>query len=264
MKKILLIVLILVLFMPVVLASVDINIKTLTNHKISVFIREPGSLASIESHSFKQTGTEGELVITSSVSKSKIDMLVNLHKDGVKILGETFEDVSTSEPININFIPDEIELTTGVVEGEIIEEEPEVIEEEVVEEAIVEEETEVVEEPKENKGLLTGAVVGKVKDISTSKTTYYIIGGIFIIGVFVIFIVRKKIRKKSGFKITKLNNRDSLSDKNYEQKLEDAEKKLDEAREELDFLKNRKSKLQEAREKFKKDQEELKRLERDY
>ncbi len=269
MKKELVVILVLILFSFQLVSALDINIKTLSGHKYDYRIVEAGKLKSLESKANQDTGT-GEISFDCDIEVMEIDLFLTLKKDGTRIINnKKFEGVSTEAGIiNINLIPGEIELITGIVEEIVLEEN---ITEEVVNESEVEikeeNENEIVEEEiQEDEGLLTGAVIGKIKNLSNSKTIYYIIEGVFIIGVFIliVFIIRKKIKKERNFKVTKLSDRGSLKDEDYEQKLENAERKINEAKEELDFLRDRKRKLGEAREKFKKDQEELKKLEGDY
>jgi len=158
------------------------------------------------------------------------------------------------------------EPSIKVYSGEVEEKTEEIIEPEVKNDSeknedVAENNKEIIEE--ESNSGITGKIIGG-KSIIKSPITYYVFGGILIL-VVVIFILRKKIKKPSDFKITKLSKLKENKEKieNKDEELEDAEKKLDEAKEELDEIKNRKSKLQEAREKMEKDKEELSRLEED-
>jgi len=273
-KRLISFVFLLLLVVPLVFASIDINIKTLPKHRVSVIIRDVGKLTSLDSH-HKDTGT-GEFTINSDVDKSKIDLIVTLKKDGKNLLNEKFEEVSTSEVININLIPGEVKLTTGILEPEVNESEEEteeVVEEnvseegsEVVEEEVVEENVEnteiVEEEQKKESGKILGAIIGSGKSMATSKITYYIIGGILVVGVlfFVVAVARKKIGSKDEkFKVVKLGEAQE-SNLDYDSKLENAEKKIKEAKEELDELKGKRDKLKDLRERYERDKEELKNL----
>ena len=261
-KEGIILVLFLIILMPLAL-SLDINIKTMSNHKIDLILREAGKLISKDSFVNKDTG-EGEVLLTSSADISEVDLIVNLKKDGKIILNKKFESITTNNPININFYPDgeigivddfekEKEINT-IPEEEITENPAENLSEKVVEE----ESAESIKKENIGESKILGALISNTKDVFVSKTTYYIIGGIFILGVlvFIVFIARKKISNRGdNFKVRK------LSDSGYDQRLLNAEKNLDSARKELDDLKNREKRLMEARERFKRDEEELKKIE---
>lgn len=115
---------------------------------------------------------------------------------------------------------------------------------------------------------ITGAAIGRVKSIATSKITYYIIGGIFILGVlvFVVFVLNKKLNGKGtyiSFRIKEGKTEDSIGKQIHDKRLIAAEIKLEEAKKELDEIKNRKSKLDEVRMRFEQDKKELERLEQE-
>ena len=244
--KIICVVFLALLFMPVVFAF-DLNIKTLPEHRISVIVREAGKLVSLDSF-HKDTGT-GEISFSSSVSKSELDLLVTLRKDGKNILNEKFESVALGD-ININFFPDDFGIVESfeVVEEEVIEE---VVEEEVIEEVV--EEPEVVEEIPESKPGITGNTISNLRGVFNSNIFYYIVGGLFVIGV-LFFLILGSRKKIGNIKIKKIGE-------DYDVKLNNAEQKLIEAKNELDELKNRRSKLREAQERLKRDRMELRKLE---
>tara|TARA_Y100000310_G_scaffold330452_1_gene402103 strand:- start:5317 stop:6084 length:768 start_codon:yes stop_codon:yes gene_type:complete len=254
--------------MPMVVAiDTQINIKTLSNHRVSVTVREAENFRSNLGSFHKDTG-EGDLTITTSVSVDKIDLVLQLKKDGVNILSEKATNISVGFPVYINLIPGEFswsdenpnvepevneteETNETEVEEEVVEEEPEISEEEI-------------EEEKES-GKITGFVVDGTKNIVTSKITYYTIGAIFGLAIlfFIVVYSKKKLKNKKGsyidFKVKDDDKEKSV--KNAE--LEDAEKKLNEAKRELDDIKNRKSKLQEAKENFEKAKKELDKAEKE-
>ncbi len=272
------------LILPSVLADASISIKTLPDHRVSVIVRNAGSLSTIDSL-HKETGpgtaVNPDYVIvdyTPKISNTEVDLLVTLKKDGVEILKEKYYEVSTSDFININLLPgetglvdsfdepveeevveevtedeeasDEVEETTGEVE-----ETSEAAEEEVVEE-VVEESNEAEEESSEVTAGITGNAVQNVKDVFSSKTPYYILGaivGIFAL-VFIIQVGRKKLENGGSYKVVKWGGSE-------DRRLADAERKLAEAKKELDQINARKKKLAQAKERFQKDREELRKLE---
>lgn len=261
MKKIGVCILALLILMPLIVA-VEINIKTLPEHRLYIRVQEAGNLNSNPDSKIIPDTETGEVSYNSGVGYSNIDIYLKLSKDGEEKFNKWFREFSTSAPININFMSED---EAGIVDSfeeeeeaeEESEEETEENETEVGEEVVEEEPEEVVEEVQESGPGITGAAISGIKGVFASKTTYYIIGGIFIIGVlfFIVFIAKKKLGSK-GIK--------NFSVRDYDRRLSDAERKLDSAKKELDDLKDRKRRLEEARERFRKDQEELKRMERDY
>jgi len=288
MKRILVISVLILLVMPLVLSSTDIVIKTLPNHKVDVIVRESGKLSNLESFINKDSGT-GELTITTSADKDKLDLLVSLKKDVKKILNEKFEGVSSNDQININLIPGSVSYSEGIPEQEVndtaeeiaeevVEEIAEAVAEEVVEEIAEAAAEEVVEESagevaeEKQSGKISGAIVGAGKAVVFSKITYFIIAGMFIL-FFIILIAKKKLHSKKGayvdFKIK--DKKDEIEDKTdqiddkieeHDEKLLAVENKIKEAKQELDQIRDRKKKLQEARERFERNRAELERLER--
>jgi len=117
-------------------------------------------------------------------------------------------------------------------------------------------------------GKITGNVIAGVKAAFASNTTYYIVGGVFILGVlaFVIFLIGKKSGShneksdKSNYRVTKLS--EIRSGRDYDKTFQDAERKIEEAKRELDELKSKKSKIEEAKRRLEQDKRDLARLER--
>ena len=83
-KRVCLFVFLMLILIPVVFASIDINIKTLPEHKVEVFVRNVGKFVNLDS-SYKNTG-DGNVVINIELTKSQVDLLVTLKKNGTKIL----------------------------------------------------------------------------------------------------------------------------------------------------------------------------------
>ncbi len=249
--------------MPLVLGTANINIRTMPDSKISVFIRDVGSPTTIES--FHKDTENGNISITSNVVQSKIDLLVILKKDGVKMINQNFEELSTLEPINIQFIPGDIKL--GFEEKK---EETNKTEEKInaTESETKKVEQEIVEEENESSKGITGVVVeeeikgeGKEEDYNffKSKIFYYIlIGiGIFILLLIIFFVLRMIFGVKRGYKVVKF-------DTSYKDEIEEAERRIEKARRELDDLKRKKDRIGNLKERLKRDEEELKKLEERY
>ncbi|MEK6872883.1 MAG: hypothetical protein AABW90_02640 [Nanoarchaeota archaeon] len=256
------VILVTMLVMPLFLA-LDISIKTLPNHKISIIIRAAEQLSSLDSY-HQETG-DGNVFISSEVSEDPVDLLVTLKKDDINILNKKFEGVSTAKLININFVPGE---EIGIVAKEEKNETPAKITESnasVQTSNDTERTTNQTSETNESvegveKPGVTSKAIENIKNIATSKTTYYIIAGIVAIAIlfFAVRFARDRFSPEN-FRVTKLSSISS-----HDKRLEDAERKLDSAKKELDEIKDRKKRLQEAKERFRRDQKELEGLEKHY
>ena len=267
MKKILICLFFIILVMPLFLA-LDINIKTLPNHKISVIIRASEQLSSLDSY-HQDTG-DGNVLISSEVSEDPVDLLLSLKKDNVNILNKKFEGVSTAKLININFIPgEEIGIITKEKnETQVVGTENNVSIQRINDTEEIIEQTNETKEPvsingsveEVEKSKITSKAIENIKDMMNSKVIYYIITGIAVIVIlfFVVRFARNRFPNES-FRVTKLSSISS-----HDRRLEDAERKLDAAKRELDEIKDRKKKLQEAKERFRKDQKELAGLEKSF
>jgi len=260
------------LLMVSMVLAIDTKITIKTKADRDIVISVLGDNDNLIKEFKNETDSDGKYVVELSTSELLVDIVVIVRKNGKFEYGgpQRYDNQKTANPIVIDLeqviVEKVVENTTEEV-GEIIEPVDEIVKNttemavdatvSVVDSAPeVPEETNVIEEKEPRK--ITGMIVEGGKSIINSKITYYIIGGLFIIGIlfFLIFTARKKLDKKKLFKKDFSKNMNDLS-------IEDAEKKLDEAKKELDEIKNRKRKLAEAREKFKRDQEELRKLESD-
>lgn len=239
---------IILMILPMVLA-VEINVKTLSGQTVTVFLREPGAFDVLDFHQGK--AIDGVVTFTSDFTKDLVDLQVNVGQNGNSIIIFKRPGIDATGVIEL-YLPSEQGATVTTVP--FVEEVEEIVEEVVEEEVeeIVEEEVEEVA----NSAITVNAVSG-IKDIFTSKKSYYIVGMILALFAiaFIIQIGRNKIGSKDSFRVVKFNNTGDDS------RLEDAEKKLAEAKEELDDIRDRKKKLAEAKARFQKDKEELSRLE---
>jgi len=294
-RKIGLVILLVLLVVPLVFAlDTEITVKTKPNYQVTIRVLDIRPLEdrpleergkqTLEGGGFLNvdSGDSGELSVTfSSDTVNEIDISVMQRKndilmkflDGspVKVFNNDGEHIKTGWSINIDLTVNPPVFSSKEPETNITEEGE--AEEEENETIVEESEEEIVEKEKED-GKITGAVVDAGKTIFTSKTFYYIIGGVFILGVlfFIVFMAKKKLKGKKGHYVDFKIKRDKDDDKKeeldekietHDKRLEDAEKKLEEAKEELDDIKSRKSKLQEARERFERDKKELEKLEED-
>jgi len=249
-------------------ADTLINVHTEPNAEVTIKVLSFDYKQEYE-HFKKNSDSEGFVSVIFTEDQGKISVYVQVRKDGKIIDSGRFDDYITGNPVNIN-MNDAVETPEPVVE-----ETPEEIPEETIPEETIEppiEETpEVLPDPPEEQetnvasSKLTGAAISSIKSLTTSKTTYYVIGGVFVIAVFffITLIMRKKLDKKENIKITKLSDKDKQYSDKDDSVIAEAERKIEEAKKEIEEIKNRKGRIKEAQEKLKRDQEELRRLQGD-
>ncbi len=235
---------IVLMVLPMVLA-VEIDVKTLSGQTVTVFLREPGAFDVLDFH--QGEAVDGKVTFTSDFTKDLVDLQVNVGRNGDNLIVIKRPGIDATGTIDL-YLPSEdgARVTVTPFVEEVVEEE--VVEEEVVEEEVVEEEVEEVAN-----SAITVNAVSSLKNILSSKSSYYVVGVILALFAiaFIIQVGRNKIGK-GDFKVVKYGD---------DSRLEDAERKLTEAKEELDDIKNRKKKLAEAKARFKRDKEELSKLE---
>lgn len=108
MKKVLVLGIFVFLFVVPLILSLEINIKTLQEHRIVIIIREAGEPTTLES--FHLGTGDGEINIISSVTVPRVDILVVLKKNETIVLNEKFEDIQNCGNITINLIPESVWL----------------------------------------------------------------------------------------------------------------------------------------------------------
>ena len=228
---------IVLMILPMVLA-VEIDVKTLSGQTVTVFLREPGAFDVLDFH--QGTAVDGKVIFTSDFTKDLVDLQVNVGKNGDSLIVFKRQGVDATGTIDL-YLPSEdgAKVTVTPFVEEVVEEEVEEVVEEEVEEVA--------------NSAITVNAVSSIKNILSSKSSYYVVGVILALFAiaFIIQVGRNKIGK-GDFKVVKYGD---------DSRLEDAEKKLNEAKKELDDIKNRKKKLAEAKARFKRDKEELSRLE---
>ena len=250
-------------------ADTYITVKTEPNADVAIRVQDVDYKKEYENFQ-KISDADGRATAIFSQDIGKISLYIQVKKDGKIIDSGKFDDDNyiTGNPININMKEEPVvesveetinETTSANTTEELIPEEtPETTDRNATE--TTEEDREPTEETS-SLGKITGAAVSNIKSAATSKTTYYIVGGIFVIAVlfFVVMVMRKKIGSKNeNIKVTKLSER--ISSDRDEKAIAGAERKIEEAKKELEEIKNKKGKIKEVQERLKKDQEELRRL----
>lgn len=272
-KKIILGLVLALMVFPVVIAiDTDINIKTLANHKVFVFVYPVEETKTYHQTFTGDSNSAGEIKFTHTGTEEAVDIRIKVTKDGKNILpGETkgtelFEGYSTGTPISIRF---DYEIIDGdysahvaeVNETKEVNKTKEVENSTVVESAKEEVENKTV--PEESKDSVTGSVISGDKGI-LSNIAFYIIGGILVVLVAVFFLARRF--NISSFTMHKPQssqprNSDLPSIRNDSKELQKLEEQIKSAQRELKMIKN-KERINQAEEKLKKDRDELERLKR--
>ena len=300
MKGTAIIILIVLIYSAIPLAAAvnaQITITTLANRAAEVWILDPNPTASgggdvsnlLEQRAPEDIGSDGQLSFSFTTDKPAITLSIIITKDGVRetINGKTvhkFENLKTSEPINVRIIPGESEeQDTGTLLNETnevtTEQNNETTEEtrgEIIIDASAENQTEA------GAGLTGQAISGdnekssfleKLKIPEIPKFVYFIGAGI-LLGTLIVFLVLKLVlprianRGPEHFKVKKYSEmmHESAREKQIEIKDSDiskAEKKIREAQEELDKIKEKKNRREEAVKKFEEAKRELEKLEKE-
>ncbi len=264
-KKIFFMVLLLGVFIIPFVSAMDteINVKTLPDHKASIFIKEGGKLVTLESF-HEVADSEGMISITYTGSQDFLDIIVKVTENGEKILLVKFEGYDAGFPIYIQAKPGDSLRDYSGLEAEEEEEEVEetAAEEEEVEDEVEEEpEVEVEDEVEEGTAGVTGGVISDEGfDFSSiSGKMYLIIGGV-VIGIVVLLVFVK-------FGMSKLKD-PAFSYKTVkpvpdvgkmEKEIDKAERKIREAKEEISKITNQ-DKITSAEKKLQEDREALEKL----
>jgi len=262
-KTILVFALILFLVMPVIIAyRTEVTIKTEPNMLVSISVADPATGNELFS-SFERANAQGIYEKSISTAIKEIDIFIVSKDNQNVIIGQ--QDImghTAGDPINLNFVSseEETEEATGNETGVGNENQEEIIIEE--QESIEETESKTEESVKE-KGAGGGALSGLTifgEEGIFSKTTYYIIGIVFIVGILVFFIARRVM--KGGIPSAQniiVRKQSELESGVSNREIHAAEKKIREAQEELNRLKNQ-EKIREAERKLEEDKKELERL----
>jgi hypothetical protein len=266
-KGIAIIILGIILLNAVFISGVEIKIKTLHNHKLSVQILETGQVYNLLDSYHKSSGTEGEVIISPQLSAAEVDLKLTLSFNGQTTFMGRMNKVSILNPVTIDF-------TTS--EPKIIQEAPPVTEpianltnETIANETEVLNETLETVEIKESKLMMTGLnILEKTKELALSKMTYYVVGGFFImiiLGFGVVLVIKKKPfhRSSETFKVTPLSALVGAGSDDRDSRLIEAERKIKEAQAELENIRDKKRKLKEAQDRYEASRAELERLKKE-
>ncbi len=250
-------------------ASTEIKIRTLANHKVYIYILEPDQVYKLLDSYNQNSDGNGEVSYTyNSLGTNKIDVLVNVKKDNVKVFSQRFEDYEAGKPIYIRM--DYQEITGDYKEGSQAVDSEDSIENKTEGEKEEEKPVEIdnVEEERIKKEVgITGEVVSE--DKGASSYIYYIIGGVVLV-VIIIFLVVWKFNSEGGvFPVSdSFNEGGSGSSKSRtgdliskDREIRKLEGKVREMEKEINIVKNR-EKIRAVERKLEEDRRELERLRR--
>ena len=291
----------LMLFLIPMVMALDTPIKIQTAPNLEVTIRVLNMDSSINPRTLeggafvdKPSGEDGivEVVFSSdAVNSNKFDISIMRRKNGalqkyqdgssVREINNNGEHMKSGWPVEIDATvdppvlvksgnPKGVEETTN--EGSTGNELDVVVEVEE-DEPVVDENTEEIDA--EISSGITGKAITGIKDVATSKITYYILGAIILILVIIIILKKKLLKKilpkKKGsieFGVKKEDKNDDKEESmSTREELEDAEKKLDEARKELEDVKGKdekEEKIRQIKARFDRDKAALEELEKEW
>lgn len=242
----------------VMATDTTITIKTLPDHKVSIFVYGAGELALTDSK-HGTSDSQGMFSYVHSSDKSRIDVLVKITKDAQTVFKEKFEDYEAGKPISIRMDNEEItgeynpaaKGPENVTNETAIQTSPEV------------EITEVKTEEESNSEGVTGSTISGIAGLKISTIVYYILGVFFVL-VVIFFIMKRSWKYRSTKSYGNIGpsvppSTLSASSTSDEDNLASLERKIAEAQSELNLMRNQeKIKVAEAR--LEADKRELERL----
>ena len=242
-----------VLVIPYVLAiDTEINVKTLPEYKVSVFVLDPDPAVIYGLYNSYHVYSDilGQAKVTYTGDQGSIKIKVQISKDGKDLLIEKFdESFQTGKPLYLQVIP-------GSILRDYMEAERSKTLADESNKTIVNS-TEEVNITSDDK--LTGKATSSFKMPNIPRYVYYIVAGVLAVGILVFFVIKHDLlflhRNPSSIAVRKYSEmRESANPK----EISVAEKKLKEAQVEIDKLK----KINEIQSRIAADEEELRKLRR--
>ncbi len=256
------------LVLPVVIGlDTEINVKTLPEHKVSIFVLDPAQVYSVLESYHIQSDSNGFVSTTYSGDKTLLKINVEISKGDENVMFERFEDgFDAGKPVYLQVIPGNVLRDYTTIEVNDTEGLNETVEEVPVEpevqttDAVVESEENLEETNPGESTVVTGSAISGVESKIFSNMTYFIIAGVVLV-VAVLLIILKMgsglMRKDSAYKYK------SIVPGFHGDRISDAERELEKARKEIQILKKREGnirKIAEMEMKVERDREELERL----
>jgi cell division protein FtsB len=237
----------------VLAADTNINIRSYSNIQVYVMVLEDSQTYQLIDVLKADTDIDGMTAVffEDPGNNNKVKINVQLNRDGEKFHIEKFDAFPTGEPLYLQVRVDNSSRNYLELDAEVEANKTEVESNETVilesnetesnETEIESNETEVFDE--ENNESFVGITGKVISDFvgNFSNITYYIIGGVFLALVIVVFVLKVAIgRSPAG-------------------ELKDAERKLEQAQKEIQDIKD-KEKILEAKKKIEEDRKALKDL----
>ena len=174
-----------VLFTVVFMFSVsaidtEIKIKTKPFHEVQVAVAKPSSSTFESWGNFRNYSDQyGDVLFVFSSNKEVFDLIVYIKKDNEKIMPRQtfFDNFPAGDPIYLEIAPSGFEFI----------ETPEEIVEELNETIETNETTEISDETESQ---MTGSVIFGGEGIFSKRITYYIIGGVLLLGAAVFIFLK--------------------------------------------------------------------------
>lgn len=203
MRKFIFVFVMLLFIFPLVSAvNTEIKVKTLADHKVSIFVLASDQIYSLLESFHKTADGIGEVSVIYSGTAAKFDVAVKISKDNKKIFYERFEDYQAGSPISMRIDYEQITGNYGPDAQQIANETNSTVNETLEETA--EQQNENIENVSVKKDSdnenedITGEVVS-ASNSNFSKIFYYIMGILFILAI-VFFATRQFMIKRSGLR----------------------------------------------------------------
>ena len=252
----------------------QINVKTLPEHKVSIFVLDPGETYKLLDSYHINSDTSGIVSAKYSGIESEIKVNVKITKDGKTVIFEKFEDeFRAGESLYLKVIPGNI--STNYIEDDKAKEaennetgnttqntQPTQPTINATNSTQDDNETTTSSSTSSKKSGISGSAV--FSEIKKYTKVYYILGIVLIVGVVIFFILRSGVIGKmaSGFGNNKLSSNYDYEPIKYNFKdteVENLENKMKSIQAEINRIKNQK-KIQEAEKKLEEDRRRLEKL----
>jgi len=239
----------------------EINVKTLSNVKVTIQVLDPAQVYLLLNSFHVESGYSGEVSAAYVGEEETVDIKVQITENGNQLIVEKFKGVKTGKPVYVTAfignvsISDEKEPVVSDVPSQNSSNATNVSSQ-IASNASVNDSSEI----EADKGVTGSAILDK---INFPVKWYYILGGIVLILVVGFLIFRFFINRSSSqvpaYNVTKLNRNNMISPRKMEGELGEAHKKIIALQNEVNGLKKA-EKIKEAERKIQADKEELERI----
>ncbi len=250
-------------FLALIISSVsaidtEIKVKTIPDHKASIFVYPADSVTSINSFHIIADST-GELSVTHSSEHSSIDVLVKITKDGNKIFIEKFAGYPAGKPIYIRM--DYTEVNGDYDPSKVAAATPSASPTPTDSPTAEAQEDVAIDEQEEPSSQITGEVIA---DTNSSSKAFYFVIVVGILGaiVIVLLIIKRFVTPSLNTNADNASNQAMLrSLEREERRIKEMERKIINSEKELGSIKNQ-DKIKATEKKLEEDRRELERLKR--